>query len=200
MIENILEYELKDWEQIIFDDINQFDITSEILLNSDTDWVYELSEKIEFNTLELIKKTYNLDINWINNIWWPKLSYLINKFNSVDLLKFIKYSKKTYIENFGEEYWMKAYKNFLESYIIGNNIWYNKIIFNHSDFTNFLESELREIFKYYPKRWDKVWFVIDKLYIWWTKWNMDIFDNEWEINRYKYWMNLWEKWKSIIIK
>ncbi len=112
----------------------------------------------------------------------------------------MNYAKKLYLENFWEEHWMKAYKNFLEWVIIWNKLWHKKFIMNYPDFKTFLENELRVIFKYYPKRWDKVWFAIDKLYLYWISGNFNVFDNKWEINRYKYWMNLWEKWKSIIKK
>lgn len=200
MITNIIEYDLKENDIVQFDEIDNDDINTKIILGSLPDWLYELSDKLRYENLELIQKKYNIDVEWIYDIWNPKINKMLEQFDLENLLKYIKYTKEIYIKLFWEEYWSKAYKNFLEWFIIWNDFWYEKFIITNKEFVNFLEGELRNIFKYYPDRWDKVWFAIDKLYWYIDPWNYEWLDNNWEITRYHYWRKYKEKWKSIIKK
>ncbi|MDP2090023.1 MAG: hypothetical protein Q8K30_00370 [Candidatus Gracilibacteria bacterium] len=200
MITNIIEYDLKENDIVQFDEIDNDDINTKIILGSLPDGLYELSDKLRYENLELIQKKYNIDVEGIYDIWNPKINKMLEQFDLENLLKYIKYTKEIYIKLFGEEYGSKAYKNFLEGFIIGNDFWYEKFIITNKEFVNFLEGELRNIFKYYPDRGDKVGFAIDKLYGYIDPWNYEGLDNNGEITRYHYWRKYKEKGKSIIKK
>jgi len=199
MIENIINFKLKDNEEVNFENISKVDINAKILWWASPDWMYELTDKLKYENLELIQKKYNLTKIQLGDIWNKKIYELLESMDLENLLKYIKYTKELYLEIFWEEHWMKAYKNFLEWHIIEDKFWHEKFISDNPDFVSFLENELRKIFKYYPKRWDKVWFAIDSLYWYYWSWNIEKMDNQWEINRYKYWMKYWEKWKTKIL-
>jgi|SaaInlStandDraft_7_1057024.scaffolds.fasta_scaffold06245_2 hypothetical protein len=201
MIENIIEYKFQNNEKIYFKDIDIDDVNIWILVSNNPEGLYELSDKITLDSIELLDKKYKKKWVYNNTDWYKKMAIIITKFDKYNLLKFINHAKKLFIKTFWEEYWNKAYKNFLDIIIIWKNDKniYNNLIKNDKAFINLLDIELKGIFKYYPNREYKVWFIIDTLYWYWNSYNNENLNNKWESDRYNYWRKYKEKWEANLL-
>lgn len=205
MIKDFLKLEIKPGIHINFSDIPNDEMTSYILLMSSADWIYDIQEKIHYDQLVYINNKYNIksETNKLGefvNIWEEKISEIEKQYTEKDFLEYIKYAKELYLKTYWEEFWHKAYNNFLGVFIVWL-IWdkfYQKFIKNNDKIIKFLHNEFKNIFKYYPSRWDKVWFYIDNLYWLHRYWSIDDVDNCWELDRYNYWIKYKEKWNFLI--
>jgi len=194
-----MQYKNINDKKINFEEVDLIDINAWILRWNNLDWMYDLSDNINLDSIKSLEKKYNESIKFFDKKWKYNINKIIEKFDKENLLKLVKYAKKIFISIFWDEYWNKAYKNFLEYKIITNHIFYNKIIKKDNFLIKYFHSELKNIFKYYENRWDKVWFAVDALY--WYRLNSDKnkdieLDNKWEPSRYHYWRKYKENWES----
>jgi len=207
MINDLLKLEINSEKHIKFSDLPKDDIDAYLVFMSRTDWIYEIQDKLFNEKLVYIKNKYNLiiDINkWdeVTSIWEHKIWIIEELYNEEDFIKYVKYAKKYYIKIFWDEFWHKAYNNFLKTYIIWSlwNNFYLKFIKGNKKNIEYFHKEIKKLFKYYPNRWDLVWFAIDELYWYKYAWNIDEMDNWYEPDRYSYWIEYKDKWESKIRK
>lgn len=198
MNKNILDLNLKN--HVSFKDIPEDDIYSEFeYYYIPYDISEEESEKIHYDKYMYIRKKYNLTHEEYSNIWIKKLWDIFNQFDIDDLYDYINYAKKTIKKLWWEKYFHIFYNNFLR-WIILDEKYYIKFIMWNKEFFNFLEAELRDLFKYAQiNREDRIWFVIDELYWYYSNskysWkNNEKLDNMWENDRYDFWRKFKSNW------
>ena len=199
MIKDLLNLKITETKHISFSDIPKDDINSYILFMARLDWNYDIEDKVFFQQLEYIKNKYNLIVDpkiWdeVTEIWKTKIREIERQYSEKDFLDYIIYAKELYIKTYWEESWYKAYNNFLWQFIIWTEF-YLQFIKDNKKIIKYLHDEFKKIFKYYPTRWDKVWFYIDELYWYKYSWNIDHMDNLWELDRYNYWILYKDKWE-----
>ncbi len=190
MIENIIKYEIKKWEYIDFDDISQEDIDTGLLLWASPYWEYVLASELKQKSIWLIMKKYNINRELYNDVWYPKFIQILQLFNLESIKKYMSYTKNFFIKTFWEKPWSTAYNTFLNHHIIWNDLWYENFIKDDIEFREFLEKEVRSLFKYFPKKEFRVWYTLQRLY--WFLGNED-FDNGWESTQTLYWLKFKEK-------
>ncbi|PIE85432.1 hypothetical protein CSA08_02005 [Candidatus Gracilibacteria bacterium] len=191
MIKNIIEYEVKYGENVDFDDIPKEDIDAKILWGCSPYGEYELALILLDKSYKIIKKKYDLDIGGMN-LWKKKVYLILGTFNLESVKKYMSYTKSFLIRKFGDKPGNMAYNKFLNEHIIGDELWYEKYIKNNKEFKDFLEKELRSLFKYFEKREYRLGYTLDKLegFI-----GNEDFDNMGESTRELYWLKFKEKGK-----
>ena len=198
MSKNILELNLN--KHISFKDIPEDDIFSRY---SSMYIPYDKSEseidKIQYNNFMYIREKYGLSYKEYADVWVKKMSDIMIQFDINDIYDEINYAKKTIKELCWEKYFHIFYNDFLRSIILDEK-WYREFIMKNKDMFNFLEKELRDLFKYSQiSREDRIWFVIDELYGYHSNsrhsWkDNEKLDNMWSIDRYGFWRKYKEKW------
>ena len=192
MIKDILKYTNK----MFSDSIDIEDFNCWILIPCNPEGSYDLSDKLRFESIKYLDEKYNKIWIYNESDWYKNIYEKLAKYDQKLIEELICHAKGLLINVFWEENWNKAYKNFLDSVIIWsiNSELYKNIIKNNDYFINFLENELGELFKYFPDKEYKVWFVIDRIYWYDNSFNLKYIDNFWETDRYNYWRRFKNKW------